>query len=65
MKKVIKGLKPEYKQIKMSVPHCPICQEQLSGNNSLFSPWRCSCGVWKPLQDNPFNFEIKNDQKTN
>lgn len=35
-----------YKRIKISVPHCPTCGEQLMGNNSIVMPYRCSCGTW-------------------
>jgi ribosomal protein S27AE len=37
-------LKPVYKMVKVPKEHCPQCGEQLIGNNSQLSPWRCSCG---------------------
>jgi hypothetical protein len=38
---------PKYKKVKVLMPHCHICKEQLTGNNSIVSPWKCSCGTWK------------------
>lgn len=39
--------KLEYKQVKMLMPHCNECGEQLKGNNSMNTPYWCSCGTWK------------------
>lgn len=36
-----------YKRVKISMPHCNVCGEQLSGNNSQADPYICSCGVWE------------------
>lgn len=40
-------MKPIYKKVKVSLPHCPKCGEQLKGNNSLMMPYKCKCGIWK------------------
>lgn len=40
-------MKPIYKKVKVTKEHCPVCLEQLSGNNSIANPWTCSCGNWK------------------
>ena len=40
------SIRPEYKMVKESQPHCPKCKERLAGNNSIISPYRCSCGTW-------------------
>ena len=29
------------------MPHCSVCKEQLSGDNSIISPYRCKCGTWQ------------------
>lgn len=53
-------LYPKYKRVKLHMPHCPKCGEQLQGNNSMVSPWRCSCGVWKCNgYDDPFSYHIE------
>lgn len=39
--------RPEYKRVKVMMPHCPVCKEQLRGDNSINRPWECSCGVWE------------------
>lgn len=44
-------MQPVYKRVKHSAPHCPQCHERLAGNNSIASPWRCSCGTWKSVMD--------------
>ncbi len=36
-----------YKKIMQLAAHCPVCREILLGNGSVFSPWQCSCGIWK------------------
>jgi hypothetical protein len=43
-----------YKQVKMMVEHCGDCGERLMGNNSIASPFRCSCGEWKLKYDSDF-----------
>lgn len=35
----------------MAMPHCPVCKDELKGNGSIVSPYRCSCGKWQ------FDFE--------
>ena len=35
-----------YKKVKVPMAHCSICGEILRGNNSGFSPFKCSCGTW-------------------
>ena len=37
---------PNYKMVKMPMPHCPKCGDMLSGNNSIAQPYKCSCGTW-------------------
>lgn len=39
-------MKPTYKYIKQLVPHCPVCKNQLAGNNSMTFPYVCICGIW-------------------
>lgn len=39
-------MKLQYKKIKQVVAHCGDCGEQLLGNGSIISPYRCGCGVW-------------------
>jgi len=41
-------MKYVYKQVKVQMPHCPTCKEQLTGNGSIAYPYCCSCGIWKP-----------------
>ncbi|HEC66396.1 MAG TPA: hypothetical protein ENI23_14005 [bacterium] len=36
-----------YKKVKVAMPHCNVCEEQLRGNGSLMRPHNCSCGEWK------------------
>lgn len=40
-----------YKRVGMAMPHCSVCKEQLSGNNSKIMPYRCSCGEWEYVYD--------------
>jgi len=58
-------LKPRrvvYKRVKMPMPFCPVCDLMLSGNNSIISPYRCSCGEWQSNYfEDPFMFTIKQD----
>lgn len=62
-KKVEQMLKPrqvEWKSKRMLVPHCPVCKEPLSGNNSMITPYCCSCGEWQTEQlGGQFYFIIK------
>lgn len=48
-------MKIEYKRIKIAMPHCGDCKEQLLGDGSLMSPFRCSCGEWKLKSINPLD----------
>lgn len=49
-----------YKRIKVAMPHCGDCQEELQGNNSLLMPYKCRCGEWKSKSwDEPFEFVLK------
>jgi hypothetical protein len=41
------NIKPVYKMVKERQPHCPQCDDRLSGNNSIALPYMCSCGIWK------------------
>jgi len=38
---------PIYKIVKISKPHCSICNEMLLGNGSIVLPYWCRCGEWK------------------
>ncbi len=49
---------PVYKMIKLREPHCTECGEHLIGNNSMISPYRCSCGVWEYDMKN-IDFKLK------
>lgn len=49
---------PKYRRVPVPMPHCPRCKEQLRGNNSMISPWECSCGVWKSSWSNPLRYTI-------
>lgn len=40
-------MKPVYKMVRVSAAHCPECNQELWGNNSIALPWNCKCGVWK------------------
>lgn len=53
-----KKLRVVYKKVKVAMPHCPDCGEQLSGNNSMMSPYRCRCGVWKSSWEEHFIFNV-------
>lgn len=50
---------PEYKKVKILMPHCPECKEQLKGNNSIANPWHCSCGYWDAIIYPLFKGEYK------
>lgn len=50
-------MKPVYKPIKVLKEHCPVCKEELRGNNSYQMPWYCDCGTWEPEQKYPFTGE--------
>ena len=52
-------LKPIYKSVKIMMPHCPNCKEQLRGNNSIAMPWNCSCGEWHNSPEDLFNYEVE------
>lgn len=28
------------------MPYCPVCKQQLGGDNSYSRPYMCKCGVW-------------------
>lgn len=53
-----KKLYPVYRKVSVAMPHCPICNEQLLGNNSIAFPWTCSCGKWESSWLQPFNYKI-------
>ena len=59
IEKLLEPRQVEYKRIKMSMPHCPVCKEMLRGNNSHISPYTCSCGTWESDWMNPLYFKIK------
>jgi len=37
---------PVYKIVKVRMPYCPTCGEQLRGDNSYINPYVCKCGTW-------------------
>lgn len=42
------------------MPHCNVCGERLSGNNSKLLPYWCSCGVWEgEFEGNNYKYFIK------
>ena len=45
--------KIEYKFVKVLMPHCTKCKEQLQGNGSMITPYECKCGEWE------YSFKIK------
>ena len=52
-------MRPDYKKIKVLAEFCPICKEQLQGNNSTVNRLRCSCGVWKSNFLTPMEYTIE------
>ena len=61
-REVAKQLEPrqvKYKRVKIAMPHCPVCEEMLGGNNSGVLPYTCSCGVWESDWMNPHFYKIK------
>lgn len=57
-------MKPEYKKITIWAEHCPVCKEELLGNNSVISPWRCKCGIWRSRYPYaPDEFDIEESKK--
>ena len=48
-----------YRKVSKLMPHCPICKEELRGNNSGLLPFECSCGIWESDWMNPTMFKIK------
>lgn len=44
---LLKPRQPVYKRVKTIAEFCPVCKEQLQGNNSMDFPWKCSCGTWE------------------
>lgn len=59
IKQIMKPKYPEYKRIKVLMPHCPDCKEQLQGNNSIVQPWECKCGIWESNWIDPMKYKIK------
>lgn len=45
----------------MTTPHCPKCEQALSGNNSVISPYTCKCGVWVAKMPFDGEYEISKD----
>lgn len=63
MKKTIKTIDiPYYKKVKVLKAHCPICNEQLKGDNSAILPYICSCGEWR-YNVVTFKFDITKEEK--
>lgn len=40
-------VRPVWKMVKERRPFCPVCEKRLSGNNSIVSPYKCDCGIWR------------------
>lgn len=59
LKKQLEPRQVAYKRVKVAAPHCPVCGEQLSGNNSRFSPYKCKCGEWENDWMTPGYYTIK------
>ena len=60
LERILKARRVVYKRVKMMMPHCPECKEQLTGNNSSILPYTCSCGEWESCGYNqPDYFKIK------
>jgi ribosomal protein L37AE/L43A len=61
----MEGKQLKYIRVKMTVPACPDCGEQLQGNNSFSNPYKCyKCDViWKATWENPtlYNKVTPND----
>ena len=51
--------------LKKLVPYCPICNQDLSGNNSLALPYECECGIWDVYldEDNELQWKIIKENK--
>ena len=60
VKKIFEPRKVMYKRVSMQMPHCPVCGEQLQGDNSIALPFECSCGIWEGEWGNPSMYKIKN-----
>lgn len=52
---------PEYKRVNVFAPHCPVCKQQLSGNNSIMFPYKCECGTWDSDFTKPYDFTIRKE----
>ena len=48
-----------YKKIYVAVEHCADCGDRLSGNNSIVSPFRCSCGEWEWTWEHDGKWKLK------
>lgn len=59
LKHILDTRQPVWKRIKMLEPHCPICKQHLTGNNSMMHPYKCECGEWQDDWMNPGHFRIK------
>jgi hypothetical protein len=57
--RLLAARQPVWKKVKVLMPHCPFCGEQLRGNNSRILPYRCACGEWENDFLNPSYFRIK------
>lgn len=54
-----------YKRVSMLKPACPICNEVLSGDNSMIRPLtchKCKC-IWVNTMMSPFEYEAKPIEK--
>jgi len=40
--------------------HCGYCGKRLSGDGSIVSPHKCTCGEWERVKDEEgFNYKLK------
>ena len=60
---------PSYKRVSVPMPHCPKCNEQLSGNGSYMRPYECSEGVlrlvWGSFSTGEYEIIPKDTNKSN
>lgn len=52
-------MKPITIRVKKSVSACPICKQELSGNNSILLPYTCKCGIWQTSEGYPWDGEYE------
>ncbi len=55
-------MKIKYKKVKIAMPHCGDCGEQLSGNNSIAFPYKCKCGEWEMSWPDYTEYQLKEEK---